>query len=84
MRDDSTCNTRHTTNQSLLPVAEVIIWLRWLELVVQDRVDRVSHEEIAQPAPEMCVESLEDSAQAGTGLMDLPQNLERIVSLLLN
>lgn len=84
MRDDSTCNTCHSSNHSLLPVAEVIIRLGWLELVVQDRVDRVSHEEIAQPAPEMCVESLEDSTQPGTGLMDLPQDLERIVSLLLN
>ena len=84
MRDHCTCNTCHSSNHSLLPVAEVITPLGRLELVVQGRVDVVSHEEIAQPAPKMRVESLENAAQAGTGLMDLPENLERIVSLLLD
>lgn len=72
MRDHSTCNTCHSSNHSFFSVAEVVIWLGWLELVVQNRVDGVSHEEIAQSAPKMRIKSLENAAQAGTGLMDLP------------
>lgn len=61
MGDDSAGCTGDGCDDCLFSVAEVVVGLCRLDLVVDERVNGVTHEQVAESAPQMRLESLEDT-----------------------
>lgn len=84
MRDYGACCTCYGGDQCFFAVAEVIVGLCWLELVVDDRVNGITDEKVAESSPKVGIESFKNGTKAGSSLVYLSQDLEGVISLLLN
>lgn len=57
--NDCSDDTCETCNPSFFTIAEVVVGFGWFELVIENSVDGVPYEEVAQSAPKMGVKAFE-------------------------